>query len=110
MLRQSFMLTMLLAVLPASAAETAQIPSVKGMVVTTAVQKPNGDEEQIATISDATPAYVEISVVFRSLVNGKLVSDSRMRRVRREDMASSNKQNLVFQDGDALMFPGSSMG
>ena len=93
MLRPSFMLLMLLGVLPASAAETAQIPLVKGMVVTTAVQKPNGDEEQIATISDATAAYVEVSVEFRSQVNGKLMSDTRMRRVRREDMASSNKQN-----------------
>ncbi len=110
MLRPSFMLLMLLAVLPASAAETAQIPLVKGMVVTTAVQKPNGDEEQIATISDATAAYVEISVEFRSQVNGKLMSDTRMRRVRREDMASSNKQNQVFQDGDPVMFPGSTMG
>ncbi len=110
MLRPSFMLLMLLGVLPASAAETAQIPLVKGMVVTTAVQKPNGDEEQIATISDATAAYVEVSVEFRSQVNGKLMSDTRMRRVRREDMASSNKQNQVFQDGDAIMFPGSTMG
>lgn len=110
MLRQSLMFLMLLAVLPASAAETAQIPLVKGMVIVTAVQKPNGDEEQIATISDATPAYVEYSVNFRSVVNGKQTSDIRMRRVRREDMAASNKQNLVFQAGDALMFPGSSMG
>ena len=110
MLRQSFMLTMLLAILPASASQTTQIPLVKSMVVVTAVQKPNGDEEQIATISDATPAYVEYSVNFRSVVNGKQISDFRMRRVRREDLASSNKQNLVFQAGDAVMFPGSSMG
>jgi outer membrane protein OmpA-like peptidoglycan-associated protein len=110
MLRQSFMFLMLLAVLPASATETAQIPLVKGMVIVTVVQKPNGDEEQIATISDATPAYVEYSVNFRSIINGKQASDLRMRRVRREDMASSNKQNLVFQAGDAVTFPGSSMG
>lgn len=110
MLRQTFLFSMLLVVLPASAAEAPRIPLTKGMVVTTAVQKPNGDEEQIAVISDATDAYVEISVEFRSLVNGKPVSDKRIRRVRREDMASSNKQNTVFQTGDALMFPGSTMG
>ena len=110
MLRQTLLFTILLAVLPASAAEAPKIPLTKGMVVTTAVQKPNGDEEQIATISDVTPAYVEYSVVFRSQVNGKPVSDTRIRRVRREDMVSSNKQNTVFQAGDPLMFPGSSMG
>jgi outer membrane protein OmpA-like peptidoglycan-associated protein len=110
MLKNILTLILLLAVIPASAAETPPIPLVKGMVIVTAVQKPNGDEEQIATISDATPAYVEYSVNFRSVVNGKPISDLRMRRVRREDMASSNKQNLVFQAGDAIMFPGSSMG
>ena len=110
MLRQSFMLTMSLAVFSANASVTTQIPLVKGMVVVTAVQKPNGDEEQIATISDTTPAYVEYSVNFRSVVNGKQISVVRMRRVRREDLASSNKQNIVFQAGDAVMFPGSSMG
>ncbi len=94
----------------ADAAGSAAIPLSKGMVVTTAVQTPNGDEEQITVISDMTDAYVEYSVDFRYLLKGKQVSDLRMRRVRREDMASSNKQNLVFQSGDPMMFPGSSMG
>jgi len=110
MLKNILALALLLAVLPASAAGPAGIPLSKGMVITTAVQKPNGDEEQIAVISDVTDAYVEYSVNFRYLLKGKQISDLRMRRVRREDMASSNKQNLVFQAGDPVMFPGSSMG
>ncbi len=110
MLKNVLALALLTAALATHAAEPAAIPLSKGMVVTTAVQTPKGDEEQIAVISDLTDAYVEYSVDFRYLLNGKQISDLRMRRVRRQDMASSNKQNLVFQSGDPVMFPGSSMG
>jgi outer membrane protein OmpA-like peptidoglycan-associated protein len=106
----SLMLALAVSACSAGAAEPVKIPLLKDMVVTTTVQKPNGDEEQILVISDATPVYVEYSVDFRYVLKGKPVSDVRVRRVRREDMLSSNKQNLVFQTGDALMYPGTTLG
>ncbi len=110
MLKNSLLLMLVVSTYVTNAAETKAIPLVKGMVVTTTVQKPNGDEEQILVISDATPAYVEYSVDFRYVLKGKPVSDVRIRRVRREDMLLSKKQNLVFQSGDAIMYPGSTLG
>lgn len=109
MLKKLLPLILFSAALQVSAAEPVRIPRVKGMVAVTAVQLPRGDEEQVSMLNDVTPEFVEYGVDFRRFVNGKLVSDKRVRRVRREDLASANKINTVFQEGDPLMFPGSTM-
>ncbi len=109
MLRPSFMLLMLLAVLPASAAEPVRIPIVKGMVEVAANYTKKGDIEQIMTITDATQEYVDFSDRFRESKDGKQKIETRVRRVRRVDLAASNKMNWVFQPGDALMFPGATL-
>ena len=109
MLKNSLLLVLFSVALQASATEPVRIPLVKGMVTVTAVQRPIGDEEQVSTVTDVTPEFVEYGIEFRSFINGKLVSDKRVRRVRRADLASANKINSVFQEGDPLMFPGSTM-
>lgn len=109
MLRKMLVLILFSTALQASAVEPVRIPLVKGMVTVTAVQMPKGDEEQVSMVNDVTPEFVEYGVEFRSFANGKLLSDKRIRRVRRLDLASANKLNLVFQAGDPPMFPGSTM-
>lgn len=103
------MLTILLAVLPASAAEPVRIPLVKGSVEVAANYTKKGDAEQVMTITDATPVYIDFSDQFRYLKDGKQKTDTFVRRVRRADMAASNRMNWVFQSGDSLMFPGSTL-
>ncbi len=88
---------------------TPRIPLVEGLVEVVAIERKDGDEEQVATVTAATAAAVDFSVEFRFLENGKMVSVTRERRVRREDLASSNRRNLVFQEGDPLVFPGSTL-
>ncbi|MEO8002463.1 MAG: OmpA family protein [Arenimonas sp.] len=110
MLKKLLPLILFSAALQVSAAEPVRIPLVKGLVTVTAVQLPRGDEEQVSTLNDVTPEFVEYGVEFRSFLNGKLVSDKRVRRVKRQDLASANKINSVFQEGDPAMFPGSTMG
>lgn len=86
-----------------------RIPLVKGLVEVAAVQRPVGDEEQVMTVTDATPESVEFTVSFRFPNQKPPVSFTRSRKVRRVDLAKSNRRNMVFQEGDAAMFPGSTM-
>ena len=101
----------ILAVMPilAAFAEPQRIPLIQGLTVVGAVQLARGDEEQIMTVTADTSAFVEFSVEFRSVNNGKAESITRTRRVRREDFASSNRTNFVFQDGDGAVFPGATL-
>lgn len=101
--------TGLLAASTGFAAESApvKIPLAEGLVEVAAVQRPSGDEEQITVVTAATTAAVDFATEFRLTVDGKPASFVRTRRVRREDLAASNRRNLVYQDGDAPMFPGS---
>lgn len=113
MIRFSLPAAVLALALPMSAmaAEPApvRIPLVQGLVDVVVVQGRDRDEEQAATITAATPEYVDFSVEFRSFANGKPHSDTFTRRIRRVDLATSNRLNQVFQDGDAATFPGSTM-
>lgn len=84
-----------------------KIPLAEGLVEVAAVQRTSGDEEQITVVTAATPAAVDFATEFRLTVDGKPASFTRTRRVRREDLAVSNRRNLVYQDGDAPMFAGS---
>lgn len=87
-----------------------RIPLVQGLVQVAAVQRPSGDEEQVMTITRADGAIVEFTVLFRSMGSKGVVTNTRTREVRREDLARSNRRNLVFQDGDPPKFPGSTLG
>ncbi len=110
MLKRLLPLILFSVALQASAADPVRIPRVKGMVTVTAVQLPRGDEEQVSTLNEVTPEFIEYGVEFRSFVKGKLVSDKRARRVRSQDLVKANKINSVFQEGDPAMFPGTTMG
>ena len=94
---------------PAWAAEPFRLPLVEGLVEVTAVQRPNGDEEQVMTVSEVTADHVQLDVEFRTLKDGAVDVSTHGRRVRRADMAASNRLNQVFQDGDPPQFPGSTM-
>ena len=109
MLKKFLPLILFAAALQVNAAEPVRIPLVKGLIMVVAVQMPKGDEEQILVVTDLTPDYVEYGIDFRNVINGKLVSDKRFRRVRRQDLVSGNKINGVFQTGDPLMFPGATL-
>lgn len=87
-----------------------RIPLVEGLVQVAAVQRPSGDEEQVMTITRADGAIVEFTVIFRSMDPKGPVTTTRTREVRREDLAKSNRQNTVFQEGDPPKFPGSTLG
>ena len=94
---------------PAAPLAVVRIPLVQGLVSTTAVKGADGDEEQISTIAGADPANVSLSVAFVTQVGGKIRVETRTRQMRRADLASSNRLNQLFQQGDAATFPGSTM-
>jgi len=96
--------------LPTSAAGlTVDLPLSEGMVEVAVSQSKNGDEEQVMTISELTPAFVEFSVEFRYIKDNQLITDTRVRRVRTDDLTASNRQNMVFQTGDSPTYPGSTL-
>ncbi|MBP6626048.1 MAG: OmpA family protein [Arenimonas sp.] len=95
---------------PAPAAEAFRVPLVEGLVEVTAVQRPRGDEEHVVTITELTPEHLVLGVEFRELVDGTVAVSAKTRRIRRTDLAASNRLNQVFQDGDAELFPASTMG
>lgn len=100
----------LVAALPSlSLGAPVRIPLVKGLVEVAAVQRPIGDEEQVMTVTDANDKHVDFSVEFRLFDKKPPEIYTRTRRVRRADLAASNRRNIVFQDGDPLTFPGSTM-
>lgn len=84
-----------------------RIPLVRGLVDTTAVSGPKGDQEQVATIALADADRIALSVDFHTPGQPQVVH--RLRQMRRADLASSNRLNQVFQAGDAEGFPGSTM-
>lgn len=88
-------------------ASATRIPLVRGLVATSAVSGPKGDEEQVATIVSADDDRIALSVDFRT--PGKSDALTRVRRMRRADLADSNRLNQLFQAGDADSFPGSTM-
>ena len=92
---------------PTPPAPTVRIPLVQGLATTTAVSGPKGDEEQVATIVSADAERIALSVDFRS--PGKAGVVTQLRKMRRADLASSNRLNQLFQAGDADSFPGSTM-
>lgn len=94
---------------PVDAQTPMRIPLVEGLVEVAAVQRPSGDEEQVMTITRADGTIVEFTVVFRSMGAKGPVTTTRTREVRREDLAKSNRRNIVFQDGDPPKFPGSTL-
>ena len=94
---------------PAAPIAAVRIPLVRGLVSTSAVKGADGDEEQISTIAAADDASVSLSVAFVTQVGGKARVESRSRTMRRADLASSNRLNQIFQQGDADLFPGSTM-
>ncbi len=106
------MLSVLLVHTSTNAAEPPRIPViplVQGLTTVSAVPRASGDEEQIMTVTAATPALTTFSVEFRTLVGDKIESTTKTRQVRREDFVGSNRLNLVFQDGDATLFPGATL-
>jgi len=90
-------------------ANEADLPLAEGMVEVAVSQSKRGDEEQVMTITELTPAFVDFSVEFRYLKDNKPATDTRTRRVRTEDLANSSRQNIVFQPGDAPIYPGSTL-
>ena len=94
---------------PALAVEPFRLPLVEGLVEVTAVQRPNGDEEQVMTIAEVTDEHLQLDVEFRTLKDGAVDVYTQGRRIRRADLAASNRLNQVFQDGDPALFPGSTM-
>lgn len=94
---------------PAAAAEPFRVPMVEGMVHVVAVQLPRGDEEQLLTYAEVTPEQLRLEVEFRELKDGAVNVHTSTRRIRRADLAASNRLNQVFQTGDAELFPGSTM-
>ena len=92
---------------PTPPAPAVRIPLVQGLTTTTAVNGPKGDEEQVATIASADGERIALSVDFRT--PGKAGVVTQMRKMRRADLASSNRLNQLFQAGDSDSFPGSTM-
>ncbi|MEO8161356.1 MAG: hypothetical protein ABI588_08035, partial [Arenimonas sp.] len=93
----------------ACAGEPVRIPLVKGMVRVAAIQRPSGDEEHILTVTRSDGEIVEFTVLFRSMGAKEPGNIIRTREVRREDLVKSNRQNVVFQEGDPPKFPGSTL-
>ncbi len=93
----------------AGAAEPFRLPLVEGLVEVSAVQRPGGDEEQVMTLAQVTADHVQLEVEFRTLKDGAVDVYTQGRRIRRADLAASNRLNQVFQDGDPAQFPGSTM-
>lgn len=93
----------------ACAAEPVRVPLIEGLVQVTAVRSPSGDEEQVMTVTRADDSIVEFTVIFRRMGNKGPITITRSREVRREDLAKTNRRNVVFQDGDPLKFPGSTL-
>ena len=111
-MKTRFLLALLASALTAQAfaAEPFRLPLVEGLVEVSAVQRPRGDEEHILTFTQVTPEHLVIGVEFRELKDGVVDVSSKTRRIRRVDLVASNRLNQVFQDGDAELFPASTMG
>jgi len=90
-------------------AQNTRIPLVEGLVEVIAVRSTSGDQEQIVAVTRADSAIVEFTVIFRRIGPNGPVNNTRMREVRREDLAKSNRRNGYFQVGDPLKFPGSTL-
>lgn len=93
----------------AARAEALRVPLMEGIVYTYAAAFPKGDEEHIVTLTQLDDQQASFSVEFRTTGTrpDKPISQTHTRRVRRQDLQSSNRVNLVFQDGDPELFPGS---
>ena len=94
----------------AARAEVPRVPLIEGTVYTYVAALPKGDEEHIVTLTRLDDQQASFSVEFRTAGTGqqKPISQTHIRRVRRQDLLSGNRVNLVFQDGDPELFPGSS--
>lgn len=92
----------------ASATEPPRVPLVVGLTRVAAVSDSQGDHEQVMSVTGATADSVDFSVEFRA-ASPAAKSFTRTRRDRRADLAKSNRLNTVFQGGDSLTFPGSTL-
>lgn len=93
----------------AAAAEAPHIPLVAGTVYTYAASFPKGDEEHIVALTKLDDAEAAFVIEFRTVGERKTQPEAvtYIRRVRRQDLLSSNRVNSIFQEGDAELFPGS---
>lgn len=106
---RALLATALLLPAAAQAGDAARVPLREGLSIVSAVERPNGDEEQIATITELDDSRFTTAVEFRTLRDGALDVQTRRRIQRREDLVAGNRLNVVFQDGDPELFPAATL-
>lgn len=93
----------------AGGAEQARIPLVKGLTIVSASHRPNGDYETVTVVSDVTADAVEFSDEMATAdgksVNG-LTHFKAKRIVRKVDLKTAHRMNVVMQTGDPNLFAG----
>lgn len=93
----------------ASASEPTRIPLVAGLTEVSAVQSARGDREQVVSVTGASSDFVDFAVEFAGPPANPKATVTWTRQVRREDLAKSNRLNIVFQEGDSPVFPASTL-